>query len=229
MRRLLLAAVMVWSVTAVAQKPVVWRFDNVTSIGGLPVTTIGSPKLVDTDLGKAIHFEGKGEVGDALYVDTLPLTGTLPYTWEVVFRPSSAGTPTQRFFHLQEAASQSRRMFELRIIEGKWCLDSFATNTPAGEPAPSAVILKCDVEHLHPLDQWYAIAAVYDGTTLRSYVNGVLQGEAPVKLSPLGKGGTSIGTRYNKKDFFTGDVFSARFTSEALSINKLLQLPRSHP
>jgi hypothetical protein len=110
-------------------------------------------------------------------------------------------------------------------VEGKWCLDSFAANTAADQPTRSAVILQCDAAHLFALDRWYAISAVYDGTMLRSYVDGVLQGEAPVALTALGEGGTSVGTRYNKRNFFTGDMFSARFTPRALGVKELLRVP----
>jgi len=224
-RQTLLALVLFQPILALAQQPVVWRFDNLTEIHGVPPTILGSPKIVDTELGKAIHFEGKADSGDALFLDALPLAGTLPYTLEVIFRPSSKGAQAQRFFHLQEAASKARRMFELRIVQDKWCLDTVAFSYPAGEPPRSGVLLNCDVQHLFPLDRWYAIAAVYDGKILRAYVDGELQGEIAVNLLPLGTGGTSAGTRYTRQDYFTGDIFSARFTPRALPIDHLQQVP----
>jgi hypothetical protein len=224
-----LACILSFSLAAMAQQPTTWRFDNLSNIGGAAPTIVGAPKLIDTELGKAIHFEGNATAGDALFFDTLPLAGTLPYTWEVVFRPSSAGAKEQRIFHLQEDGTESRRLFETRLIDGKWCLDSFAVNVVPGETANSAVLLHCDAEHLFPLDRWYAVAAIYDGKTLRSYINGVLQGEADVKLFPLTKGGVSVGTRYNKRDFFTGDIFSARFTPRPLPLSELLRVPVSKP
>jgi len=208
-----------------------WRFDSLTSIGGLPATVVGSPKVVSTDIGKAVHFTGVADAagvattGDALFVDNLPLAGARTYTLEVVFRPSSGGSVAQRFFHLQENASQSRRMFELRIHDKQWCLDTVAFNYPAGEPVRSGVMLNCDAQHLFPVDRWYAIAAVYDGKMLRGYVNGVLQGEVAVSLLPLGPGRTSVGTRIDKRNFFTGDVFEARFTAKALAPAEFLKVP----
>jgi hypothetical protein len=225
MKKLLALACLFVATAAPAQQPITWRFDNLATIGNNSVSTVGAPKVIDTNIGKAVHFEGHGDTGDALFFDTLPLTGTLPYTWEVIFRPSSAGAPAQRFFHLQEAGSQSRRLFEIRIVDSKWCLDVFAANYPTGTPPRSAVMLFCDAKHLLPLDQWYAVAAVYDGKILRGYINGVLQAETPVDLLPLGPGGTSVGTRFNKRDFFTGDVFSARFSRSALAVSDLLKIP----
>ncbi len=229
MKRAVLGCLLLSSLAAMSQQSITWRFDNLSHIGGNAPTIIGAPRLIDTDLGKAIHFEGNATAGDALFFDTLPLSGTLPYTWEVIFRPSSAGGKEQRFFHLQEDGTETRRLFETRLIDGKWCLDSFAVNVVPNETAHSAVLLKCDAEHLFPLDRWYAVAAIYDGKTLRSYINGILQGEADVKLFPLGRGGVSVGTRYNKRDFFTGDVFSARFTVRPLPLSELLKVPVEKP
>ena len=210
----------------VAQQPTTWHFDNLTTISGIATTIVGSPKVVDTDLGKAIHFAGDHDAGDALFLPTLPLTGALDYTFEVIFRPSAAGKPEQRFFHMQEDGTQSRRMFEIRIHGDKWCIDTVAVSAVAGQPDSRAgIMLNCDADHLFPIDRWYAVATTYDGKMLRTYVNGILQGESAVALRPLGKGGTSVGTRYTKRDFFTGDILSARFSPSALPIDKLLKVP----
>lgn len=213
---------------AFAQQPTTWRFNSLTHLGGHPVTLVGQPRLVDTNLGKAIHFNGYGDHGDALFVDGLPLLGTVPYTLEVVFRPASGGAEAQRFFHMQQAGSEARRMFELRIVNNRWCLDTVAFTQPAGQAARSGVMLNCDAHHLFPLDKWYAIAAVYDGKVLRAYVDGVLQGEVAVQLEPLtGQGGVSAGARYNKVFFFKGDIFEARFTDKALPTSQLMKVPDS--
>jgi hypothetical protein len=215
--------------TAAAAQQTTWRFDNLARIGNAPVTIVGIPKLVDTSIGKAIHFEGHGNTGDALFFDSVPLLGAGPYTWEVIFRPASTGTPEQRFFHLQEAGTESRRLFELRIVDGKWCLDSFSGFDKTTDPAHSAVLLNCDAQHVFPLDRWYAVAVTYDGKTMRNYVDGVLQGEVAVDLKPLGKGGTSVGTRFNKRDFFSGDIYAARFATKALAPSELLKVPEEKP
>ena len=208
-----------------AQQPTTWRFDNLHTISGNVTTIVGSPKVVDTDLGKAIHFTGDHDAGDALFLPTLPLTGALDYSFEVIFRPSASGKPEQRFFHLQEDGTQSRRMFEIRIHGSKWCIDTVAVSAVAGQPdSRDGIMLNCDEEHLFPVDRWYAIATTYDGKMLRTYVNGILQGESAVALRPLGKGGTSIGTRYTRRDFFTGDIFEARFSPKALPVAELLKV-----
>ncbi len=225
------------AVLAHAQQAVTWRFDNLTRIGGAQVTTIGTPQVVDTPIGKAIHFEGRGKtdnsnsqsgnpIGDALFLNAAPLSGDATYTFEVIFRPSSKGAPAQRFFHMQDSNSQSRRMFEIRIVNDRWCLDTVGIDVGHG-PEQHGVALACDAAHLHALDRWYAVATTYDGKTLRGYVDGDLQGEINVTLAPLPPGTTSVGTRIDKRDFFTGDIYSARFTPGVLPPPDFLKVPPS--
>jgi TolB protein len=111
----------------VAYEPVdqvTWRFDKLEQIGGHATTIEGAPKLIDN----AIQFNGDK---DAIFLETHPLAGAEKFTWEVIFRPDADGRPEQRFFHMQENGSQHRLLFETRLIDGQWCLDSFAA-TSAG-------------------------------------------------------------------------------------------------
>jgi hypothetical protein len=239
--KLLAAAIIALAIPALAvpghaQQTVTWRFNNLARIGDAQVTTVGDPQVIDTPIGKAIHFEGRGNtssnpesgnpIGDALFLNVAPLSGDATYTFEVIFRPSSKGAPAQRFFHMQDNHSQSRRMFEIRIVNKHWCLDTVGIDIGHG-PEQHGVTLACDAAHLHPLDRWYTIAATYDGKTLRGYVDGKLQGEINVTLAPLPPGATSIGTRIDKRDFFTGDVYSARFTPTVLPPADFLKVPHS--
>jgi len=235
--KLLAAAILTLAIPALAQQTIAWRFDNLAKIGGTPVAVIGSPQVVDTPIGKAIHFEGRGDInstnpesgnpsGDALFLSTAPLSGDATYTFEVIFRPSSKGAPAQRFFHMQDSNSPSRRMFEIRIRDNKWCLDTVGIDLRGG-PEQHGVTIACDPAHLHPLDRWYTVAATYDGKTLRGYVDGELQGEINIRLQPLPPGITSVGTRIDKRDFFTGDIYSARFTPFVLPPADFLKVPES--
>ena len=63
-------------------------------------------------------------------------------------------------------------MFEIRIVNKQWCLDTVGIDLRGGAPEQHGVAIACDAAHLHPLDRWYAIAATYDGKTLRGYVDG---------------------------------------------------------
>jgi hypothetical protein len=197
------------AVVAVAQEQIVWKFDRLDQIGGHKTSVAGNPKVIETPAGKAIQFDG---VGDALFVDVHPLAGARKFTWEVVFRPDGDGRAEQRFFHLQEnGASNNRLLLETRLIEGRWCLDSYAKSATGAQTL-------IDRRKLHAADRWAHVAMVYDGREFRHYVNGELQGKALVDLAPQGEGQTSIGVRINRIDWFKGAMRMARFT-RGLALN----------
>ena len=181
----------------------------------------GDPKVIDTKLGKAILFDGKD---DAIFVPNHPLAGAATFTWEAIFRPDG-GPFEQRWFHLAEQANGAdtgnRMLYEIRVTNGQWYLDSFAA-TKSGSKA----LLNKD--HLHPIGQWYHVASVYDGKTFRNYVNGKLEGSADVQFAPQGNGRSSIGVRINKVHYFQGAVHLSRFTKRALRPEEFLPAPALH-
>jgi hypothetical protein len=199
----------------------VWRFDQIESLGGHPVTAFGHARLIESPYGKAVKFNG---VEDALFVDVHPLAGASSFTWEVIFRPDRDGAPAQRFFHLQEVDpntgkdTENRMLFEIRIVDGQWCLDSFATSN-----GKAKTLLNCQM--LHPLGKWFRVTAVYDGKLFSNYVDDELQGSGEVQLAPQGMGRSSVGTRINKAFYFKGAVLMARMTPRALPPEQFLQMP----
>jgi hypothetical protein len=198
-----------------------WYFNQTAEIGGHPTEVIGHPHVIDSPYGKAVEFNG---VDDGIFIPVHPLAGASTYTWEVIFRPDADGPEAQRFFHLQEqdpATGQdtmNRMLFEIRIVDGKWCLDSFASS---GES--NRTLLNCKA--LHPLGKWYRVTAVYDGKELRNYVDGELQGAGPLELKPQFAGHTSVGVRINKVFYFKGAVFMARMIPRALKMDEFLKMP----
>ncbi len=198
-----------------------WRFDRTDMIGGHATEVLGHPKVIESPYGKAVEFNG---VDDALFVPVHPLAGASAYTWEVIFRPDADGAAAQRFFHLQEQDpatgkdTMNRMLFEIRIVDGQWCLDSFASS---GEN--NRTLLNCKM--LHPLGQWYRVTAVYDGKVLRNYVNDELQGEGSLDLKPQSAGHTSVGVRINKVFYFKGAVLMARMAPRALPPDEFLKMP----
>ena len=209
------------SVSHGASRPEVWTFDRLDKIGGLRTTVVGHPHVIKTPLGKAVQFNG---VDDALFIPEHPLAGAETFTFEAIFRPERGGAPEQRWFHLAEQDpktgqdTDTRFLFEIRVIGDQWCLDAFV-HTPTANQALMYRNL------LHPLDVWHQVAMVYDGQEFRSYVNGVLQGKAAIHFSPEGPGHTSVGVRINKMFYFKGSVRQARFTRKALTPAEFLKLP----
>ncbi|HEX8713895.1 MAG TPA: LamG-like jellyroll fold domain-containing protein [Terracidiphilus sp.] len=202
------------------EKTSIWRFDRTDNINGLRTEVLGHPQVIDTRYGKAVHFNG---VDDGLILPEHPLAGASTYTWEVIFRPDG-GAFAQRFFHLQEqdpATHQdtgNRMLFEIRVVKGQWCLDSFASS---GEN--HRALLNCKL--LHPLGKWYVVTAVYDGKLLHNYVDGQLQGEGTLDLKPQMEGRSSVGVRINHKYFFKGAILMARMVPRALPPAQFWKLP----
>jgi len=198
-----------------------WRFDNLQMVGGQTVEVVGHPQLINTEWGKAVQFNG---LGDGLLVHTHPLAAASTYTWEVFFRPDADGPEAQRFFHLQEQDpttgqdTQNRMLFELRIVDGQWCLDSFTNSFNSRR-----TLLNCKA--LHPLGQWFRVEAVFDGHMLRNYVNGELQGEGELTLRPQQAGRSSIGTRINNTYPFKGAILLSRTLPRALTPAEFLAFP----
>ena len=206
------AAALMWCADSRSE---VWKFDSITEIGGHAVKAEGHPRVISTPAGKAVEFGG---VEDALFINVHPLAGAETFTWEVIFRPDVGGAAEQRFFHFQENGTDTRMLFEIRVIDGKWCLDSFALS---GKESKALL----DRGKLHTLGVWHHAAAVYDGREYRNYVDGVLQGSAQLHLAPQGAGQTSVGTRINRRDYFKGAVLEARMTNRALAPAEFLKVP----
>jgi Concanavalin A-like lectin/glucanases superfamily len=190
-----------------------WMFDRLDRLGDHATTILGNPRVIDTPIGKAIEFDG---VDDALMVDVHPLAGAAQFTWEAIFRPDG-GAPEQRWFHLQETGSDHRMLFEIRVVSGQWCLDSYI-HSATGDKA------LIDRTKLHSLGEWHHVAAVYDGREFRNYVDGVQQGAFEIALAPQGPGKSAIGVRMNLVNYFKGAIKRARFTRRALATAEFLQV-----
>jgi hypothetical protein len=198
----------------------VWTFDRLENIGGHKTTVLGEPKIIDSPVGKAIEFDG---LDDALFVDNHPLAGASAFTWEAIFRPDG-GQREQRWFHLSErdpatgADTDNRMLFEIRVVNDKWYLDSYNQSGAASKALMNRTAL-------HPLGAWHHVASVYDGKEFSNYVDGVREGSAELQLAPHGPGHSSVGVRINKVFYFKGAVRQARFTRKALSPSEFLKLP----
>lgn len=187
---------------------IVWQLDNLETIGGHPVIIEGNPEVIDTPNGKAIEFDGHK---DAIFLDVHPLQDMSRFTVEVVFKPYKDGAAEQRFFHMQENESDSRVMFETRLVENdRWFLDTFVKS---GE---QRVTLYAD-GHTHELGNWQHAAIIVDGSAMRHYVDGNLELTESLTFQPQGDGRTSLGARINKVHWFKGAIRTARFTPRVLT------------
>jgi hypothetical protein len=104
-----------------------WNINSLESIGGHSVTVYGNPKVVDTDKGKVVQFDGNGDI---LLVDANPIGSATEFTIEVVFKPDAGINITNQplFIHIQgtKDADAKRITIELRVNnQNEWYLDGF--------------------------------------------------------------------------------------------------------
>jgi hypothetical protein len=216
---------------AAADEQTVWRFDNLSRIGGIAPKVEGNPQLVESPLGKAVQFNGKDT---ALFFASRPLVGAKSFSIEVILRPEG-GEFQQRWMHIAEidpttgrdsnppkttTDPNARYMYELRVVNDQWYPDAYVKSRNGTDK------LLVFPDKLFPINRWYAVEQTYDGKTYRSYVNGVLQGEADYPgYAPQAEGHMMVGARLNRIDYFKGSVALARFTDRALSPAEFLKAP----
>ena len=186
---------------------VTWKIDNLKKIDGNQITIIGEPHVIRVPDGRAVIFDG---VDDGLIVNDNPIAGAKAFTFEAVFRPDAGGLKEQRWFHIQDASADNRVLLEIRLHGDEWFLDTFIKSGTNSRPLYAE-------NFKHPVGQWYHVALVYDGATMRHYVDGQEELSGPVTISPLGRGSASIGVRMNRVFWFKGAIRIMRFTPRALS------------
>ena len=200
-----------------AKRSVAWKTDDLKKIGGQNVEVLGDPKIVKTDRGKAIHFDG---LSDGIFISNNPIMGAEAFTIEAVFRPEAGGGAEQRWLHIEDTENDERRsLLEIRLSGNQWFLDTFIKS---GDDR-SAIYAE---NFKHPTDKWYHIALVFDGQEMRHYVDGKLEMSGKMTIKPFGRGKTSIGVRQNKVYWFKGSVLRARFTNRALEPSEFMKNSR---
>ena len=202
--------------------PATWRLDNTSSIGGAAVSIEGSPRVVTTESGPAVEFNGRT---DGLIVETNPLRGLRAFTLEAEFLVAGEAWPDraeQRFVHIEETGTANRALIELRLLDrGRWTLDTYLRSGAAG-------VTLLDTAAAHPTDRWHVASLVYDGTTMTHFVDGRRELSAAAEFVPLASGRTAIGMRLNRVSYFQGRIRQIRITPEALPAGRLLVAAGRH-
>lgn len=125
---------------------------------------------------------------------------------DVQFQPFRDGPAEQRFFHIQDQASENRFLLETRVTsDGYWYADTFFAQ---GE---QSVVLQ-DYRLLHPCDKQYRYTAIYDGTSLSQYINQQMELKEKLPGLKLPNSATvSIGIRASNEYPFLGIINSIFF------------------
>jgi hypothetical protein len=196
---------------------VVWKVDNLETIAGHSVRVIGTPRVVQTEIGKVVEFNGKT---DGLFVEANPVANLNTFTVEVVLQPAKEGVEEQRFLHISEVGSENRLMMETRLLPGAvWSLDTYLKSGDASRALLDRLVT-------HPAGTWHVVALTYDGKTMTHVVDGTTEMSGPVDFKPLGPGPTSIGVRQNLVSWFSGRIAEVRVTASVLSSRQMLTVNR---
>jgi hypothetical protein len=203
---------------AATDDSIVWDVNNLESIGGHSVTVIGRPKVIETEKGRAVQFDGRK---DGLTLQTIPLAGMAEFTIEVIFRPDfNAPATAQRFLHIQQDNSKNRVLLLMEMLppqNTEWYLDTYIRSDKGSQNLYKPAIA-------HTTGKWYNATLVCDGLQMRHYLNGAREAVGKLEFSPFGSiGKTSIGMKLDKTSWFKGTVRKIRFTSRALEPKEFLE------
>jgi hypothetical protein len=191
-----------------ASVPIVWKLDNMSSIGGQKPQVLGAPQFVDaTAGGPALRFNGRT---DGLVLPLNPIAGWTNFTIEVLFQPDANGPRAQRFLHIADRAG-GRALIETRAADGRtWILDTYLARTKHGRTLRNRA-------QRHACERWAWVALVYDGKQMADYVNGVRQFQGRIAFPPMTTGSMSLGARLNRVYWFKGCLKEVRFHPTALA------------
>ncbi len=165
------------------------------------LAVLGAPAVASAAGLEGLRFDG---VDDGLIAECNPLCGAGAFAVELLIAPAAGGPEEQRFLHMEDEAGR-RMLLELRMVgTDAWALDSYLH-----EDGDNRRML-LDTAKSHPAGRWTWVALRYDGTTMRHYVNGVLEGEGPVAVQPFVAGRMSLGVRLNQVSWYKGLIREVR-------------------
>ncbi|MFB6340796.1 LamG-like jellyroll fold domain-containing protein [Saccharicrinis sp. FJH62] len=194
---------------------VTWKFDNLSTVGGVSVTPEGNPELISINTAQAVLFDG---VEDRIVVDANPLIGMDEFTFEVVFRIDRGGIEEQKFVHMQ-ASPDIRILFEIQFEnDSMWYMENYI-QTGSGE---SQNIHLMDPVKLHKADRWYHAAVVYKDKKFIQYINYKGENTGYLDWVKPEDGAVSVGARMNQTNYMTGAVREIRFADVALDSSQFL-------
>jgi len=195
----------------------VWKLNKPNALAAYTPVILGNPASAGTD--SAVAFNG---IDDGIVIPSIPMEGWPAFTIEVLFKPAADGPVAPRFIHFQDTAS-NRGTFEIRLTQkGEWYMDTFLKNGDLAKTNRGLTLI--DSSLLHPANDWYWVAMVYDGKTMSSYVNGKKELEGNIDFPPMTKGQIALGMRLNKVNWFKGMIKEIRFHPAPLNITLLQRL-----
>ncbi len=198
---------------------VIWDIDNLSSIGGFAVTAFGNPKVISTENGNALEFNGSAttapatNAGDRIQIKGNPLAdANTEFTIEMLFQPYATETDfAPRVFHICRPDSMSGpRVMTMEIRSTNTWTTDFYIKSVTGSGRMGTVS--------YPTGKWMHMAMTCKNNVMNGYVNGVLDvtytGTAYTGLPATAE--VSLGGRMNNVNYFKGAIRRMIFTPLAL-------------
>lgn len=193
---------------------VLWHIDNLSQIGGNSVQVVGNPKIIQTEIGDAIEFDG---VDDGLIVNNNPMAGVSAFTIEIIFKPYTNGAIEQRFLHFQQD-DNNRILIELRNTNNtNWSLDTFIKSGNSNKTL-------LDYSFAHNFNAWSHAALVYENGVMKHYVNGNKELEDNVTYQVVNSGETALGMRLNQVSWFKGAIRAVKVTNSSVNPEEFMTI-----
>ena len=161
--------------------------------------------------GSALDFNGSNSYVTVPDSSSLDLTNGM--TLEAWVKPAQLGTTNWRTVVLKQNSANSYFTYALYANNN--------TSTPSGHVYVGGDVDTRGASQL-PLNAWTHLAATYDGSTLRIYVNGTLASSKAIAGSMLaGTGVLRIGGNSIWSEWFSGLIDEVRVYNRALSGSEL--------
>jgi VCBS repeat-containing protein len=203
-----------------------WQLDgNATDSSGLAnnASLIGSPGFVAGRIGSALSLNGTSQYASVPDANSLDLTSGM--TLAAWIRPGVTAAATQDILKKASTTGTLVNGYELSLssagkvfvrLNQATSTDTFRVNSTTSYPLNNTA--------------WMHVAATYDGTTLKLYINGVLEGSvagpAAIAINSLP---LSLGAQSDASRFFKGLLDDARVYSTALTATQIAALANPAP
>lgn len=183
--------------------------------------TVGNPTWVSGVDGQALMLNGTSQYATVPDNSSLDITGSI--TLAAWIRPEKVATQ----YILKKATQSSTNGYELSLSNaGKVFFrfnqasssDTYRQNSVASYPTNGAT--------------WMHIAATYDGSVIKIYINGVLNSSKMLSAPPPMSANTlalAIGAQSDGSTKFQGAIDDARIYNTALSATQIMELATTSP
>ncbi len=176
-------------------------------------TTTGIPTWVTGHIGKALSLSGTGQYAVVPNSASLDITSTI--TLAAWIKPTKTSAYTQ-YIIKKVIGTTTSSGYELSLSSGGKVFVRFNGGT--------TLTTRVDSNYLYPTDgnTWVHVAATYDGSNIKVYINGTLDNSKTVSFA-IGSNSTNLGIGAQPDGVypFQGMIDDARVYNRALSLEEV--------